>query len=353
MSVTSIQARLRRASVGRARQRRGLSVAAVAALLAVAFPLVITVPYYQSIAILALLYIALAVAFDLVVGRIGALSLTQPVFLGVGAYSAGILSARLGTNFWVEAFVAVVLAAFGALIIGIPSFRLSMHSFAMATLAFAIGTQLIARNWIGLTGGPLCTTGIRPLRIPFPGGSFQPVTYTGLYYVALGIAALAAGTVAWIVQRRLGLGFTAVRDDDILSAARGLWPMELRLVAFAVSAALTALVGVFMAHFQTVVCPNVMDMSYTLELLIMVFIGGRGSLRGVITAAVLFTVLPQFLRLTEEWRLVIYGALLVFIVTTIPDGIEYLYRNVGRAISARRIRPPQDTPKDLPAAKVG
>lgn len=318
---------------------RSRAMVAALMLVAVTFPLLVSVPYYQSIAILALLYVAMAVAFDLVVGRIGALSLAQPVFLGIGAYTAGILSSRFQTNFLLEALAAAALAATAALFIGIPSFRLSMHSFAMATLAFAVGGQLIAKNWIGLTGGPLCTTGIPPLHIGLFGFSFEAATYVGQYYVALALALLAIGVVTALTRRRIGLGLTAVRDDDVLAAARGLWPTELRILAFVVSGALTALVGAFMAHMQTVVCPNTMDMSYTIELLIIVFIGGRGSLRGVVTAALLFTALPQVLRMADEWRLVIYGAILVVIVVSVPDGIEQLYRKFDRS-RRRRPQPP-------------
>jgi ABC-type branched-subunit amino acid transport system permease subunit len=305
---------------------------------ALVYPLLVTLPYYQSIGILAMLYVGMAVAFDLVVGRVGALSLAQPVFLGIGAYTAGILSSKHDTNFVWEVLLGGAIAALAALVIGIPAFRLSMHSFAMATLAFGISGTLIARNWISVTGGPLCTTGIAPLNVAMFGFNFTPDTYVGQYYVALFLALLIIAVVLMLTRRRIGLALTAVRDDDILAGSRGVWPMEYRLLAFAVSAAMTAMVGAYLAHMQTVVCPNIVDMSYTIELLIMVFIGGRGSLRGVITAAVLFTALPQVLRLADQWRLVLYGLILVVIVTTVPDGIEQLYRKLDKLL---RRHPPE------------
>lgn len=299
---------------------------------AVVFPLVVANPYYLDVGILVMLYIALAVAFDLVVGRIGALSLAQPVFLGIGAYTAGILSSRMNLSFLPIAGISVVLAVAAAILIGIPAFRLSMHSFAMATLAFAVSGVLIAKNWSSVTGGTLCTTGVKPLRLDLMGFSFTPAGLAQLYYVALGIAVVSVAVVAWLSSRRFGLGMTAIRDDPILGSARGIWPNEIRIGIFALSAAMTSVVGAYMAHLQTVVCPNVMEMTYTVELLIIVFIGGRGSLRGVVTAAILFTTLPQFLRIAEEWRLVIYGALLVVIVTTAPDGIEHFYRQAAKLV---------------------
>jgi ABC-type branched-subunit amino acid transport system permease subunit len=305
-----------------------------ALVVAVAFPLVIATPYYVSTAIIALQFVGLAVAFDLVVGRIGALSLAQPVFYGYGAYVAALVAKGMipvGGEGWSEFVLAVIGGVVLALLIGIPSFRLSLHSFAMGTLGFALIGQLIAGNWMDVTRGPLCLSAIPPLTIQYVVGSFRMSSLQDAYYIMLGLAALAIGVVASISRSRLGLAFTAVRDDPILAAARGLSPNRLRLVAFSISAAISAAVGVFAAHFQTVVCPTEMDISITVLLLIIVFIGGRGSLRGVVSAAVIFTVLPELLRLTESLRLVIFGALLLVTVTAFPDGVENIYRMATRA----------------------
>lgn len=299
------------------------------------FPIVVDVPYYVSTGITAMMFVALAVAFDLVVGRIGALSLAQPLFFGFGAYVAGILSSRFGTNFWIEVLVVCSAAAILGVLVGVPSFRLSLHSFAIATLGFAIIGELIARNWVAVTGGPLCVTGIQPIALPLPGLSVQATTLTQQYYVILAIAALTIAGIIALLRRGLSLAFTAVRDDPTLSSARGLWPNQFRIAAFALAAAASGAVGAFAAHFQSVVCPNSMGFAYTSALLIMVFIGGRASLRGVVTGAVLFTVVPQLLRLAEEWRLVIYGAVLLAVVTTTPDGLERVFDRAGHLLRRR------------------
>jgi ABC-type branched-subunit amino acid transport system permease subunit len=301
--------------------------------IAILFPIVIATPYYVSTAIIALEFVGLAVAFDLVVGRIGALSLAQPVFFGYGSYIAALVAKGaipIAGDAWVELALAVVGGAFLALVIGIPSFRLSLHSFAMGTLGFALIAQLVANNWQDVTRGPLCLSAIPPLSVGYGIGSFQISGLRESYYVVLALALVGVATVALVSRSRLGLAFNAVRDDPVLAAARGLSPNRLRLAAFAISAAISASIGVFAGHFQTVVCPSDLDISITVLLLIMVFIGGRGSLRGVVSAAVIFTVAPEVLRLTESLRLVIFGALLLVMVTTVPDGLEHLYRLLGR-----------------------
>ncbi|GAA3928402.1 hypothetical protein GCM10023085_07000 [Actinomadura viridis] len=301
---------------------------------ALVLPLALPVPYYISTAITALMFVALAVAFDIVVGRIGALSLCQPVFFGFGSYAAAILATRHGWSFGAVLLLSMAAAVVLALAIGVPSFRLSLHAFAIGTLGFAVIAMLVARNWVGLTGGPLCMTGVPPLSV----AGVELTSLTAQYYLILAMAAGAIGVAFAIARSRLGLALTAVRDDPVLAGARGLSPTAFRLTAFGISAALSAGVGVFNAYFQSVVCPENLDLSYTTALLIMVFIGGRSSLRGVVAAALLFTVLPQMLRLTEEWRLVIYGLVLLVVVITIPDGLERAFQAAGR-LGRRRTQP--------------
>ncbi len=301
----------------------------VVLLVAALLPLVVATPYYLSTAIIALQFVGLAVAFDLVVGHIGALSLAQPVFYGFGAYVAALVARgswpAVG-GAWSEFALAIMGSLILALVIGIPSFRLSLHAFAMATLGFALIAQLVASNWMDVTRGPLCISAIPPLSLDYGAGSFRVRTLESSYYMILALAALAVGSVAVVSRSRLGMAFHAVRDDAVLATSRGLSPDRLRLTAFALSAALSAMVGVFAAHFQTVVCPTELDISITIVLLIMVFIGGRGSLRGIVSAAIVFTIIPEVLRLTESLRLVIFGAILLVTVTTVPDGFEHLYR---------------------------
>jgi ABC-type branched-subunit amino acid transport system permease subunit len=300
----------------------GLGWLAVLAI-AIAFPMLIGTPYYVRIGITALIFVTLAVAFDLVVGRIGALSLAQPLFYGFGSYFAAIMSTNTGLSFWVELLLGMAATALLAVLIGIPSFRFSLHTFAIGTLGFLTIGQLVALNWMDVTRGTLCIIGVEPMRIPYPGGSFVASSLTAQYFVILGIAAVTVGGIWLLIRTRLGLAFTGVRDDPVLASARGLWPTEFRLAAFGLSGALSAAAGIFAAHFQTVVCPSALDFAYTTALLIMVFIGGRASLRGVVIAAIAFTVIPELLRVTIEWRLAIYGAILLIVVTTFPDGVEH------------------------------
>ncbi len=292
--------------------------------LALAGPALLASLYWLHTMTTALVFVVLGLAFNLVFGRAGALSMAQPLFYAVGAYIAALGSTRLGWTWWTELLVAVVTAAVLAVAVGIPSFRLSQHTFAIGTLGFTLIGQLVATNWIDVTGGPLCAAGVPDLTIRWPGGSWTAVTEQNYYYVAL---ALAVGTVALlsaVYRSRLGRIFSAVRDDPVLASARGVSPTGVRLTAFGLAGALTAVAGTFMAHLQRVVCPSQGDMAVTNLLLIMVLVGGIGSTRGVALAALLVTVVPQMLRLADEWRMVIFSLLLLVVVIFLPRGLAGL-----------------------------
>ena len=147
-------------------------------------------------------------------------------------------------------------------------------------------------------------------------------------------AALAAALVAAVVGVplfRLGRAFHAVRDNEPLAGAAAINPLKYRLLAFTIAAALAGGIGALYVHYLSVMCPEEMTVALTVNLLVIVFLGGVGSLRGVIVGAVLFTALPEVLRLAPTWRLVIYGALLLLVVVRSPEGLESLLRRLGGA----------------------
>ena len=307
--------------------------AAVALLL---LPQVVTVPYLLHLCIVTGIYLILALSYDIVVGHVGALSLAHPAFFGIGAYSAAILSTRVHSPFLLELVVGIGLACLLAVLIGVPSFRLSLHSFAIGTLGFAIIAQYIAHNWISLTRGPMCISGIRYPSVGLPGlGTWQAGSLTQQYYFILVLAAAVFAIVARLVHSRIGRAFHAVRDDEALASSMGIHPLSTKLTAFIISAGLGSIAGVFWAHYITIVCPTEMAMTYTVDLLVIVFIGGSGTLRGVILGTILVAFLPEMLRIAPQLRLVLYGAILLLVITQMPDGIDGLIRRLERRYLGR------------------
>jgi branched-chain amino acid transport system permease protein len=288
--------------------------------------------YVVHVLIFTALFAALALSYDLVVGHVGSLSLAHPAFFGIGAYTAAILSTRAGWPFAADGAAAVVLAGVVAALVGVPLFRLVEHAFAVGTLGFAVVTWIVATNWVEVTRGPLCITGIPKPVLGLPGGPALAITtLPAFYWLALGALGLVVLLYHGLTTFRLGRAFHAVRDNEPLAAAAGINPLRYRLIAFTVGGAIAGGVGALYVHYLSVICPEEMTVALTVNLLVIVFLGGVGSLPGVLGGAVLFTALPEVLRLAPTWRLVIYGGLLLVIVIRSPEGIVGLLRRPTRA----------------------
>ena len=306
---------------------------AVAALVLTAAPWIVgaTVAdqqrYILHVMIFTALFAALALSYDLVVGHVGSLSLAHPAFFGIGAYTAGILATTQRWPFALAFAAAPVTAGVVAFAIGVPMFRLTEHSFAMGTLGFAVVTQIVATNWVDFTRGPLCVTGI-----PKPGlGAWRIATLPAFYWLALATLALVALLYHGLTTFRLGRAFHAVRDDETLAASAAIHPLKYRMLAFAIGGALAGGIGALYVSYVGVLCPGDLGLGLSVNLLVMVFLGGAGSLRGVVLGAAAFTALPEALRMAPTWRMVIYGVLLLVIVIRWPEGIGGLLRRRAAA----------------------
>jgi ABC-type branched-subunit amino acid transport system permease subunit len=300
-------------------------LALLGATFVLALPFTSTKTYFVHIGALTGIYIILALSFDLVVGQVGALSFAHPAFFGIGAYTAAILSLRFDTPFLLNLVIGAILAGFLAILIGIPSFRLSSYSFAMGTLGMALVAQLVVRNWVSLTRGPLCISQVPNAAVGIPGlFRWEATGPTQNYYLVIVLVVIVATIVRRLVNSRVGRAFQAVREDEILAASRAVNPLLYKMIAFTVSAMLASVAGVFFAHFISVVCPTLLAIDVTITLLVIEFLGGMGSMAGIIVGAIIFTALPEYLRITASARPLIYGVILLLIIIFAPEGLAGL-----------------------------
>jgi ABC-type branched-subunit amino acid transport system permease subunit len=313
--------------------RRAGALGAAALLIVLPWLVAAVVPgqqrYVLHILIFTGFFAALALSYDLVIGHVGSLSLAHPAFFGIGAYAAALLATEARWPFLLGLLAAIGIAGLAAAAIGVPAFRLAEHSFSIGTLGFAIVTYVVINNWVDFTHGPLCVTGIPRPAIGLPGGA--TLTIGALprfdwYWVSLATVAGTGLLYHRLTTFRLGRAFHAVRDNEGLAGAAGINPLKYRMIAFVVSAAVAGGVGALYGHYVQVLCPGELTIALTVNLLVIVFLGGVGSLRGVLIGAVLFTALPEVLRMAPTWRMVIYGMLLLVIVIRAPDGLDALFR---------------------------
>lgn len=286
----------------------------LAAAVALILPWIVSSPYLLHIAVIAGIYVVLAQSMNLVLGYSGLLSLASPAFFGIGAYIATLLALRLGWDASLSIALSAGGGAIGAAIIGFPSLRVSRHAFVIVTLAATLLLQLIALNWEDLTRGSLGLA-----NIPAPRFFGLPVTTQIQWYYTCAAAALGAIFCTWLVAgSRFGRAMIAARDNEQLALACGIDAFRTRLFAFCLSGGLAAVAGGLYAHFITYIDPGVFGFSVSETLLIMVIVGGSGTLWGPVAGAIVFTVLPEMLRLAPEIRSLAYGAILLGIVVWRP-----------------------------------
>lgn len=287
----------------------------------------------NNFAIQSLMWIAFALSYDLSVGQAGTVTLAHPAFFGIGAYTAAVLATAARTPFLLSLVLAIALAGAVALLVGLPFFRLSDVFFAIGTLGFAFMAQIVAVNWQSVTKGALCIT-----QIPRPAGALGPLSFriadlTSFYYLMLGMATLVGVVYIALTTGRSGRAFAAVRGDEGLAQTFALNPLTYKMLAFVVGAMLAAMIGVFQAHHITVLCPDTLGTFFTLNLLIIVFVGGPGTLRGVVLGAVLFTLIPELARFAQVLAQLVYGIVLLVVILYAPDGVEGL---IQRALHRTR-----------------
>ncbi len=287
--------------------------------LAVLFP-VITGMYQTSIMITALLYVVLALGLNIIVGLGGLLVLGYIVFYGVGAYTYALLNYHFGLNFWLALPLGGIFAMVIGILIAIPVLRLRGDYLAIVTLAFGEIFRIVMENWNALSFGP---SGIA--NIPRPtifGLDFSLQQSTDLtYYIILAFVVLTIFIVRRLEDSRLGRAWVAMREDEIAGEAMGIDMWKTKLAAFALSTFWAGVAGVIFAGKTTFINPASFTMWESIIVLCMVVLGGLGSIPGVIAGALIMTLLPEYLRAFSEYRMIIFGAILVVMMVFKPDGI--------------------------------
>jgi branched-chain amino acid transport system permease protein len=282
-------------------------------------------PGTQRLLSLVFMFVALAQAWNVIGGFTGYASFGQVAFFGIGAYTTAVLMNNYHVTFWLAMPAAIVSGVLFAVLIGVPLLRLRGHYFAIATLGFAEGAREVVNNLTPITGGGVGIT------IPTFGDQ-APTAYFGKsgFYVAFLVLAIVSIAVCTLLARsRFGYAMVAVHEDEAAAAAVGINTTAVKVVAFAVSAAIVACAGAFYAFQQIAFYPeNVFDPSITVLMVIMVVIGGSGSILGPLAGAVGLELLSQYLRVNfDRYNQLIFGAIIVLVVVFFPQGVVNFFRD--------------------------
>ena len=283
--------------------------------------------YLLHVLIVVFLYVILAAGLDLVMGYCGQYSFAQGAFYGIGAYAAAILHRDLGLDFWQTLPLGVLSAGAFGLLLGIPSLRLSGHFLSITTIAFQTIIYLLLTQWTSFTGGQygLAVPKVGALSL-FGHELFRIEKLREFYFLAL--AVMAGGLlVAWrLAVSRIGREWRAIHDDELVARAIGINVTRDKLVAFVASAALAGAAGVLVAYYLEGVSPSDFSIWPSATVVAMVIVGGRGTILGPAAGAIVFTLMPEVLRATADYKLIIFGVLMIVMVTFMPMGVAGLLR---------------------------
>ncbi len=310
-------------------------------------PVVVKDPSHQNLAILILMAAQLGVAWNIVGGYAGQVSLGHVAFYGLGAYTSTLLLTQFGMNAWVAMICGGILAAAISLIIGWSCFRLNGHYFGMATIAVAEIIQIIFTNWeyagaaVGLT-------------LPMDQQGWGSMIFTDkapYYYIALGLLLVTLAVNYWIEHSYLGYYFRAIKDEPDAARSLGINLSRYKQIAFAVSSFFTAIGGSLYAQKELYIDPgSVLHTGLSIKMALVSILGGVGTLLGPVIGAGVLTFIEEGTRALfggsgRGTDLVIYAALIVVIAVYYPTGVmgwikQFFARR--KAVKAQKTQEAQD-----------
>jgi branched-chain amino acid transport system permease protein len=276
------------------------------------------------------IWIILALSLGLLQGYVGEISMGHAAFYGIGAYTSALLTMKAGLSFWISLpLSALITMGFGHLI-GLVSLRLRGPYFAICTLGFGEIIRMIFVNWRDISGGPDGITGIaspQALLLPFGG----VLSFTGKqanYFLIYALVLLTLGVMFRLVRSRPGRAFMAIREDPEYAESIGINVMQYKRLAFLVSTFFAGVGGCLYAHYEHFISPYSFTTGQSFDLVIMVILGGMGTLMGPIVGAILLTLIPELLHAIRDYRMVIYGLMLMVVIIYLPHGLVGLWQNI-------------------------
>jgi branched-chain amino acid transport system permease protein len=283
---------------------------------ALAIPLV-SQNYVIDVAVLAGIYMILALGLNVVVGFTGLLNLGFVAYYAIGAYSFALMNTRLGWDFWTAMPLALMLTTLSGFIFAIPALRLKGDYLALVTLGFGEIVRITINNWDSFTRGP---NGIGGIEAP----SFLNVslaTLSSFYYLVLFFVVLTVVVMSRVHRSRIGRAWIALREDEIAASAMGIRSTLYKLYSVSFGAFWAGLAGCLFAAKMRFISPESFTFMESVLILCMVILGGLGSIAGVIIGAIILVCLPEVLREIQMYRMLALGAGVVLLMIFRPQGL--------------------------------
>jgi branched-chain amino acid transport system permease protein len=293
--------------------------------------------YTQFVVNVICINIILAVGLNIVKGFAGQVTVGHIALAAIGAYASAVFSTKLGLPFWGALPAAMLVTAFAGAIVGIPSFRLEGAYLALATLGLAESVRIVisGTEWLG---GGIGYEGIPPPYI----GNISLGDHRSYYYIAMPLALLGLYFSFSILSSDIGRAFKALREDPLAAAASGVNVRKYKVIAFVLSALYAGCAGSLQAHMAPgFLHPNSYTITEMITLLLMVVFGGIGHIWGGVIGAILVTIIDDLTRDYYQYRMAMFGSVIVLTVMFMPRGIggiidDFLVRRRFNAIRTRK-----------------
>ena len=317
--------------------RVGALAIAVAVIAAVTAPFLLKSFGIYLVSMWSVLTVA-AIGLNLTLGYAGQISLAQGTFVGIGAYCVGLL-VPAGVPYPVAFDCAGVLCFAIGWILGYPALRVQHHYLAFVTLAFSSLVFLLLRNEEWLTNGIYGITGTaRPTLF-----GWKTTAARDFYFLCLGVLAVLSAAIWWMLRSPWGRAFVALRENPIRALSLGLDTRRYTLMAFAIGSSLGGLSGALHAPLVQFIEPNSFALGLSFNLLLMVIVGGSGYFFGPFVGTLIAVLLPEWLRITQGYYLLLYAAAIMVMMAFCPSGVFGLIERARVALVGRRKEPATST----------
>jgi branched-chain amino acid transport system permease protein len=290
---------------------------------ALLFPIFFTDPYFLHMAILIGIYGLLAISLNLLLGYTGQLSLGHAGFFGVGAYLSSLAYLSLGIPLWGGLVIALVGSGLLGFFVARLAFKLRGAYFVIMTIGIAEVLKLVALNWVDLTKGPM---GLTDIGAPEVNLGFMTIDFgqkMPFYYLILFLVILAFVLQNRLVNSTFGRSFVAIRENEDLAESVGIDAFKYLVIVVMVSSSIAGVAGSLYAHYVSFIDPNVFAFFISVNAVMMAIGGGQGTQAGPLLGAILFTLIPEWLRVFGDARMAVYALMVIFIVIFMPKGMLY------------------------------
>ena len=313
------------------KEKREIIMFLIFTLAVLAVPLFLQGSYFMNVLVFIGINTMLAVGLNLLMGYAGQISLGHAAFFGLGAYISGVLTVTYELNPWSALAVAAGANGGLAFVIGFPILKLRGHFLAMATLGFGIIMFIVFNETVAVTGGPSGLSGIPNLHISSLVFDNDMHNYYLIWSVTLVTMLLSIN----LSQSRIGRALRAIADSEVAARVMGVNARVLKVQIFTVSAVISAIAGSLYAHTMTFISPASFGFNFSVELVTMVIIGGLGSIYGSFLGAAILTMMPEFLRVLQDFDIIVYGLLLVIMTMYMPGGLISGFNQITGFISGK------------------